>query len=96
MKKYKKLAAALSLLVVVVVLSGCESLERTFKGFESNYGGGLNRTVIVYSESGDILYEDEGKFDVEISETRIKYLDEDGKLKIIYLGNSSSAVVEEK
>lgn len=92
----KKLAAAALLPLGLLFLSGCESMERMEKNFSSEFGGGLDRTVTVYSESGDVLFQDEGKFDVEISETRIKYIDEDGKLVIFYMGNSSSALVEEK
>lgn len=59
----------------------------------SEFGGGLERTVVIKSQTGEILFQDEGKFDIEVSEQRVKYL-KDGKLQIIYLGGSTAIVTE--
>lgn len=83
-------------LLLLVALSGCAGWNRFKKSFVSNMDNGLNREVTVFSRDGEILFHDEGKFDIEVSETRIKYINEKGKLIIFYLGNSASALVEEK
>lgn len=82
--------------IVIFLFFGSESGKRTIKGWQSDYGDGLERQVTIYSETGEILYEDEGRFDIEVSETRVKYIDENGKLQLIYLGNSATAIVIEK
>ncbi len=50
----------------------------------------------MHLENGDIVFQEEGKFDVEHNEERLKWVDESGKVQIIYLGRSSTAVVREK
>lgn len=93
MKNKLKLGAIV--LLASITLTGCSSLERGFKGFKSEFGGGLYREVTVISQTGEILHQDSGKIDVEVNDYRVKYIDKDGKLVIVYLG-SSTAVVKEK
>ena len=78
-------------------LTGCggESWERMKKEWNSNYDGGLDRKMIIYSEAGDVLAEYEGKFDISYSDGRIKFM-ENGKMRNIYLGNSATVIVEEQ
>lgn len=90
------------ILIIIIVLGSLgwyvfntQSGARFIKGLQSNAGDGLYREVLVYTESGELIYEDKGKFDVEVSETRIKYIDDKDKLHIIYLGNSSTGIVNE-
>ena len=92
----KKIKLILLSLGLLITLSGCAGWQRFKKSFVSNMDNGLERRVTVYSRDGEVLFEDEGKFDIEVSETRIKYINEKGKLIIFYLGNSASALVEEK
>lgn len=61
---------------------GSESYKRYAKSFESNYNGGLNRTVTAYDYNGNILGQWSGQFDVTESETET-YFDVDGKRVII-------------
>ncbi len=104
--KGKKILAyvliALSIIVIVfgVVttskLTETESYKRFKKGLDSEFAGGITREITVHLENGDIIYQTEGKFDVEHNEERLKWVDEDGKVQIIYLGRSSTAIVNEK
>ena len=66
--------------------TGCgESWERTKKGYESEYGGGLNRTITVYDQNGKTIKEYKGKVDIQDSEYGNKVLfDLDGKRVVIY------------
>ncbi|HHY19567.1 MAG TPA: DUF5052 family protein [Firmicutes bacterium] len=76
-----------ALLVVALVgisLVGCKSWERTIKDWESSVSG-LNRTITVYSNNGDIIKTYQGKIDIETNEygNKVKF-DVDGKRIIIY------------
>ena len=57
--------------------------------------GVIKRELKVYSVNGTLPYEGSGKFDVDYDDGRIKYVDQHGKVKIIYLGDSASVVVKE-
>ena len=73
-------------LVITVILNKA-SVQRTLKSINSEYSGGLDRTVTVYDYSGNELTSYTGKIDVEESETggKVKF-DLDGKRTIIYGG----------
>lgn len=70
---------------VCVALSGCASCSRTFKSFNSDMNGGLERKVTLYSTTGEEIKSWEGKFDVSDSEDEV-YFDLDGKRVIIHGG----------
>ena len=94
------LAVALILTIFFIILNiwyinNSESGARMIKDFQSDTQGGIRRNVKVYSMTGEKTFEDEGVFDIEQSDYRLKYINEKGKVIIIYLGNSSSAIVEE-
>lgn len=93
MKKF--IASSFVIIVIFTLASGSSWWQREIKSWQSNYGGGLNRKMIVYSESGEVLAEYEGKFDIEYDNNRIKFI-QDGKMRNIYLGNSATVIVEEK
>lgn len=76
-------------------LTNTESFNRFKKSLDSEFQGGITREIIVYSEGGEEIYREQGKFDVEHRDNRLKWVDEQGKVQIIYLGNSSTAVVNE-
>lgn len=94
--------AALTVIVLVIgvittsKLTHTESFKRFKKSWDSEFDGGITREITVYLESGDVIYNVEGKFDVEHNEERLKFVDEEGKVQIIYLGRSSTAIVNEK
>lgn len=100
-KKKGKWKAIVVLIAVVVVLVtilalyfNSQSFQRSFKSLQSNYGGGLNREVIVYDAAGNQIYYQKGKFDVEFSDDRILYDDEDGLRHAIYFKNGTVIVNE--
>lgn len=72
-------------MVGVVSLIGCSSFERDLKSVQSDFGGGLNRTVTVYDYSGNEIKSWRGKFDVSESENEV-YFDVDGKRVIVHGG----------
>ncbi|MCK5672115.1 MAG: hypothetical protein KAH95_01995 [Spirochaetales bacterium] len=91
----KKIIIILAAILIVTTLSGCgESFQRSVKSFTSEYTGGLERKVEVYSSSGQLLKTYEGKLDIETNEYGNKVLfDIDGKRTIIY---NATVIVEEK
>lgn len=91
----KKVLVICMAILGLLTLTGCEAWERTKKEWDSNYDGGLNRKMVIYSEAGDVLAEYEGKFDISYSDGRIKFM-QDGKMRNIYLGNSATVIVEEQ
>ena len=73
-----------------------ESGKRAFKTQESNFEGGIKRSVIVYDAIGNKLQTYEGKFDVDFDgdEQRILFDDENGMRHVIYF-KSGTIIVEE-
>ena len=86
-KTHKSLLLAVAVTIAFVLgtlLSGCgASFERSVKDFQSEYSGGLNRTVTAYSMTGEKIGEWKGKIDIEISDNKVKF-DLNGKRTIIY------------
>jgi len=91
----KKILLSIGAFGLVVALGGCASLERFGKSMGSDLGGGLYRSVKVVTQTGEVIFEDEGKFDIEVNDYRLKYIDENGKLRIVYIGGST-AILDEK
>lgn len=65
------------------ILTGCASWRREVKSFSSNLGGGIDRTVTVYANTGEKIAEYSGKIDIESNENKVLF-DLDGKRTIIY------------
>ena len=72
-----------------------EKGKRAMKTQESNFNGGIERTVKVYDIKGEIIAEYEGKFDVDHNQSRIIFDDENGKRHIIYY-NMATVIIDEK
>ncbi len=91
----KKIIITAVAILMITILSGCgESFQRSVKTFKSEYAGGLERRVEVYSATGELLKTYEGKLDIESNEYGNKVLfDMDGKRTIIY---NATVIVEEK
>lgn len=94
MKRIRKSTAIKSVTAIVIVAVigiicfltfGSESFQRYAKSIFSDYGGGLERKVTVYSNTGEEIRSWEGKFDVSSSETET-YFDVNGKRVIIHGG----------
>lgn len=71
-----------------------EAGKRAIKTQDSNFNGGITREVTVYDMDGDVLAHYKGKFDVEYSDERILFDDENGQRHIIYF-KSGTVVVDE-
>lgn len=87
MKKTVKIATLAAVVTLAVTsMSGCgASWQRSVKSMGSDLNGGLNRTVTVYSYTGEKIAEYTGKFDIEENDAGTKVLfDKDGKRTIIY------------
>lgn len=90
----KKIVLGTLVLFFTFSLAACSSWDRMMKSINSDFNG-LQRELIVTNQTGKVIYKDSGKFDIEVNDYRVKYIDEKGKLHIIYLG-ASTAIVNEK
>lgn len=92
--KMKTLAVALISLafVAVCILSGFASCSRTIKTFKSDVSGGMQRTVEVYTNTGELLTTYEGKIDIQCDDNRTIF-DLDGRR---YTINGGIVIVEEQ
>lgn len=94
MKVAKKIIVGVLTIGIIVLLCGCgESWERTKKDWDSEYNGGLERTISVYSYEGNLLKTYKGKCDIEENESNKILFDIDGKRVIIY---NAVVIAEEK
>ena len=80
MSKAGKIAIIIgAVLLAILILAGFiyfsrSSTQRSIKDFQSEYTGGLNRIVNVYSHDGDKIATYEGKIDIaERSDTVVKF-----------------------
>ena len=96
MKKHHKLIAIVAIIITCFALCSCsESCNRACKDYQSDYGGGLNRTVRVYDIEGDLIAEYSGRFDIETDhESYILWDDELGKRHIIYF-STFNVIIDE-
>ena len=79
----KRIIAMVLVAAVAIGTTGCsEATKRSMKSFQSNIGGGLNRTVTVYDYNGEPIDSWTGKFDVSEDENKV-FFDLDGKRVII-------------
>lgn len=76
-------------------LSTSEGFKRDVRAFQAEYNEGIERQIIVYSEGGEVIYEETGRFSVQHSDDQINWVDENGQSQYIYLGRSATAVVNE-
>ena len=71
-----------------------ESGKRAIKTQESNYSGGIKRSVQVYDINGELIKEYKGKFDIDYDDDRIIFDDEKGKRHTIFY-TTGTVVVDE-
>lgn len=93
--------AVIGLLISILIWGGCffyfnhtERGKRAMKSQDANLNGGITRQVLVYDMNGDLIAEYTGKFDVDYSDERIMFDDENGQRHIIYF-KSGTVVVDE-
>lgn len=80
----KRVMALLTTACISLSLTGCASWDRSVTDFKSNVGGGLDRTVTVYTANGDVIAEYKGKIDIESSEGGYVKFDFEGKRYMYY------------
>lgn len=78
-------------LIVFLVLNS-QSCQREVKSFQSDFGGGIERTVTIYDYDGDVVREWHGTFDIAEDDQEV-YFDLDGDRVIIQGG---IVVIEEE
>lgn len=82
------------LVITLVLLSSCtQKQQRGIKNIQSNFGGGLNRTVKVYALDGTLLKEYEGKLDIDEDRNGAIKFDLNGDRVMIY---NAITIIEEK
>lgn len=83
-------------LAAIMSMSGCASWGRFVKTWNSDWDNGIEREVIVYDATGNELFRQRGKFDIEENQagTKVLYDDEENMRHIVYLG-SGTAIVNE-
>ena len=91
----RRIALAIVITALCVFMCSCASWERALKDVESDFGGGLPRTVSVYDLSGNLVKEYTGTFDIETdNESYILWDDEMGKRHIIYFSTFNIIIDE--
>lgn len=81
----KKIIVIILAIIICLCFSGCESFKRSMKTISSDMGGGLERKLTLYSNTGEVIKEWNGKFDMSESENEI-WFDLNGKRVIIHGG----------
>ena len=77
------------LIIAAVIFFSRSSVQRDIKDFQSEYTGGLNRHLTVYSYNGDKLAEYDGKIDIAERDDGVVKFQLKGKRYIYY-----NAIVE--
>lgn len=82
--KEKIIALLMIAMIGATAFTGCASLDRTLTDMKSDIGGGLNRTINVYTADGKLLAQYKGKIDIESKEGGYVKFDYKGKRYIYY------------
>ena len=101
------LGKVLGIIVCIVIAVGvwgagwfyCNHTEggkRELKTQQSNFNGGIERRVLVYDVSGNVIADYQGKFDVAYDDNRILFDDEEGLRHIIYYPTGTVIIDEIK
>ena len=67
---------------------------RAMKDYQSNMANGIDRHLQIIADDGMVIYEREGKFDVEMHDDYVVF-DEKGERTIIYRSYTATMVIEE-
>lgn len=87
------IVASLIVIGIAVFLLNSAGVQRSLKDIQSNYTGGLKRTVEVLDYSGNVIRTYSGKIDIEEKTNNEIKFELDGKRYIIY---NCPVIVEEK
>ncbi|MBR0467402.1 hypothetical protein IJJ53_00580 [Candidatus Saccharibacteria bacterium] len=87
-KTKKRLAIAAAIIIalaagIIMNFAGCSSCSRACVDIQSDLGGGLNRTINVYTANGDLLATYKGKIDLDSNEGGYVKFDFKGKRYIL-------------
>ncbi len=100
-KTGKIVTVAIALVLSIILLgvfnwyyTSTASGSRAVKTQQSNLDNGIQRTVTVYSATGEVIKEYEGKFDVEYDDDRILFDDENGLRHVIYYPTGTVVIDE--
>ncbi len=80
----KKIVAVGMAVMLALGMTGCASWNRMVTDVKSDFAGGMQRTIKVYTANGDLLAEYEGKIDLSSNEGGYVKFDYDGKRYIYY------------
>jgi len=80
----KKILAAILVLTTSFLCVGCASWDRAVVDMKSDIGGGLNRTINVYTADGELMATYSGKIDLEMVDGGYVKFDFNGKRYIYY------------
>jgi hypothetical protein len=83
-KQILRLTAILGLFGIIFFTGCSESCKRDLKSCQSEYDGGLNRVINVYSMNGKLLATYEGKVDVDNNNNGSIMFDLNGKRYVYY------------
>ena len=89
----KKIIATI-LIMAMLMLSGCASLDRGIKDLKSDLSNGIERTLTVYTATGEVMARYNGKIDLASTEGGIVKFDLNGKRYMYY--NCFVEVIEEE
>lgn len=83
--KKRILALLLTVILLVVALTGCTaSTQRALVDMKSNWSGGLDRVINVYTADGQLLAHYEGKIDISANDGGYVKFDHNGQRYIYY------------
>lgn len=80
----KKIIALVMVVMLALGMTGCASWNRMVTDVKSDFAGGMQRTIKVYTANGDLLAEYEGKIDIESNDGGYIKFDFEGKRYIYY------------
>ena len=80
----KKIICVILVIVTLLSLTGCASWQRFKTDVKSDFSGGMQRTIKVFTANGDLLAEYEGKIDLSANDGGYVKFDFDGKRYIYY------------
>ena len=84
-KKYIPLIClCIAIILIIILFSKTASCQRHVTDIKSNFTGGLERTVNVYTANGDLIATYSGKIDLDINDGGYVKFDFKGKRYIYY------------
>lgn len=99
---YTVISAIITVVVITLVMVGVgwynthtASGARALKDYQSNLSNGIERTLKIIADDGYVIYEREGKFDIEVHDNYIVF-DENHIRTILYRSLTSTLTIEEK